>query len=466
MQLQVKQENVAETFSKALVANTPETIRFGWTNPPLPAEASQQERDRWAQQQQEEALGITSYSSVYSFLYIEPQEIRHEILIPLLTLEQSVALKREHKDFLTIPEQDAVRPIIEDFFLTGNPITVNESPVKPFVERCDFYGIDFRDFAQISQRKQVALSNARVGIILVYPLTTTPKNVRLTWDRFHKSLWAVTTVVFAQDSSFRKTLSRVGANNVLEWNAPDKALVDQISPLSSVPAILPPRPTFAVPVFALSVLIASCIALAVMKRAGMSWSRLRVAIALLASITVAAALSGVGRCNIPWGTAPSISNDDARHVAAQVLSNIYQSFRCRGEDDVYDSLAVSTAGDVLQELYLQIQESLRMAEQGGVIARVKQVELVDSQLQPAPHGNASGAHEQSFSCLCRWNVAGTVEHWGHIHERTNQFEAVFLFEPIAESLSSETPASFHWKLIKLNITNSQRLHFETRLRTL
>jgi len=499
MQLQVKQENSAETVSRALVANTPETIHFDWTNPPLPADASQLERDRWTQQQQEEALGITSYSSVYSFLYIEPQEIRHEILIPLMTLEQSVPIAREHKDFLTVSEQDSVQPLIEDFFLTGNPITVNGNNVTPFVERCDFYGIDFRDFAQLSQRKQVAMSNARVGIILVYPLSSAPKHVQLTWDRFHKSLWAVTTVVFAEDQSFRKTLSRVGANNVLEWTAPDDSSMNRLKPLTPIPAILPLQPMIDVPVLSLIVLAIAMVAVTlwnssrngwpgvesdsskprgflrfaqsspghpVKTQRHVRWIKLSAAILAAAMITTASAWSGVGRWQIPWGIAPSISSGEARIVAGQVLSNIYQSFRGRGEDEVYDALAVSTSGDVLQDLYLQIQESLRMAEQGGAVARVRHVELLDSQLQPRTSDDQSRSNAQSFSCLCRWNVSGTVEHWGHIHERTNQFEAIFLIEPIAESLTGGMPTIFHWKLTRLDITNSQRLHSQTRLRTL
>ena len=26
---------------------------------------------------------------------------------------------------------------------------------------------------------------------------------------------------------------------------------------------------------------------------------------------------------------------------------------------------------------------------------------------------------------CKWNLVGNVEHWGHIHERTNTYDANF-----------------------------------------
>ena len=43
---------------------------------------------------------------MYSFLYIEDFQVRHEILIPLLTLEQSVLLARDEDEFLDLAEQE------------------------------------------------------------------------------------------------------------------------------------------------------------------------------------------------------------------------------------------------------------------------------------------------------------------------------------------------------------------------
>jgi hypothetical protein len=148
MQLRVRQKNAGDTISKVLARYSPQTIRFDRTSLRLWMDDSDQQRVRWVKQLQEQTLGITSCSSAYSFLYIENREVRHEILISLLTLGQSLPLKREQKDLLTVLEQDAIRPLIDKFFMSGNPIEVDGVRLAPTVERFDCYGVNFHDFAQ------------------------------------------------------------------------------------------------------------------------------------------------------------------------------------------------------------------------------------------------------------------------------------------------------------------------------
>ena len=115
-------------------------------------------------------------------------------------------------------------------------------------------------------------------------------------------------------------------------------------------------------------------------------------------------------------------------------------------------LALSTSGDFLQDVYLQVRRGLVMAEQGGGVATVKEVSIVRGERESLS-GDVS-SDRQAFAYRCRWNVAGTVEHWGHIHQRTNQYEAMFRVEDIDGT----------WKVTDLELIDEQRLQFETRLR--
>lgn len=462
MQLLVRSDHADEIINQALVPHSPTTVRFDWTSPPLSPDASAQERERWTKQQQDQTLGITSYSSVYSFLYIENDEIRHEILIPLLTLEPSLPLPREQRHLLTVPEQDAVRPEIEQFFATGNPLEVDGAQRVPSVERCDFYGVDFRDFAQRTKRKSVAMSSARVGIILTYPLAAPPRQLRLTWDRFHQSLWAVSMVVLSGDAAFRRTLSRVGKNNVFEWTGSSVSVMPVADRPQPVVAELPLPPMIRVPVAAVVLL---AVALVVALRAARSrFQGSAVAVTLLLSMAAATWTGDSGWVRIRRGLPPEISDDEARRVITQLLENVYGAFRFRGEHDVYEALAVSTSGELLQDLYLQIREGLVMAEQGGAVARVRRVDVIDAERRSPQKKSGAPSSVHAFGCRCRWNISGTVEHWGHIHERTNQFEAEFLAEPVSAALHDGRSSNCHWKLTQVNVLNSERVHFETRLR--
>ena len=96
---------------------------------------------------------------------------------------------------------------------------------------------------------------------------------------------------------------------------------------------------------------------------------------------------------------------------------------------------------------MQIKRSLLMAEQGGAVSRVSNIEVVEGEL-------LRGAAKK-IDYRCRWNVTGTVEHWGHIHTRVNQYEARFAI--------NATPRG--WKITGYEVSDQKRLKSETGLRT-
>ena len=438
MQLQIEQEAAGAPITTTLLPHAPYSVRLDWTRPPLSQEASAEQRKRWQEQQEGDTLGIVSYSSVYSFLYIEPREIRHEILVPLLTLEQSILLARDEDAFLDLAEQDAARAQIGAYFRTGNPILVDGEPREAAVQRCDFFGLDFKDFAQNAKPESVPLSSARVGLILSYPLTASPDTLQLTWDRFNQSLWAVTMVVFAGDDVSRTTLTRIAKKNVFHWESPGPATMPELSPVAVERSHTSPR---RLPFLSISLIGASIVL----------WLGLRrlasvVRYGATAALMLAALLTWVCMPQEDDGLPHNLVSD----VFQRVHSNMYAAFKFHGEDSAYDALGVSIHGDLLQTVYLQIQRGLRMQEQGGAVSRLADATIISGQrLESSPEGGG-------FVYRCRWNVSGTVEHWGHIHERTNQYEGLFTLEPIEGA----------WRVTAIELLGEERLQFHTRLRKL
>jgi len=110
--------------------------------------------------------------------------------------------------------------------------------------------------------------------------------------------------------------------------------------------------------------------------------------------------------------------DDASRaaLAETLLRNIYRGFDYRNESDIYDALAQSVAGDLLTDLYLKIKHGLIVQEQGGAVARVQEVKVTRSE-------PVAGKAENGFMERVTWQVAGTIEHWGHVHTRVNEYAA-------------------------------------------
>jgi hypothetical protein len=135
---------------------------------------------------------------------------------------------------------------------------------------------------------------------------------------------------------------------------------------------------------------------------------------------------------------------------------VYRAFESHGENELYDALSLSIHGDLLRDVYLQIRRGLEMQEQGGAMSRVREVTILAGENGPLPIRPGENHDERGFAYRCRWNVAGAVEHWGHVHERTNQYEADFAVEPVDGV----------WKITQMQIVEQERVQFATRLRGL
>lgn len=121
------------------------------------------------------------------------------------------------------------------------------------------------------------------------------------------------------------------------------------------------------------------------------------------------------------GSASALEAEEANEVFTPLHTNLYRAFDYTRREDVYDALARSVHGDLLDELYDQVYASLIQAEEGGAVSEVMEVRhLGDSRFEEAEFDAGPG-----FRMDSRWQVDGAVFHFGHSHWRTNEYEARF-----------------------------------------
>jgi hypothetical protein len=122
--------------------------------------------------------------------------------------------------------------------------------------------------------------------------------------------------------------------------------------------------------------------------------------------------------------APTLGQAEATELMQSLLKNVYRAFDFRREEDVYDKLAVSVSGDLLSDVYLQNRKSFAVQRAGGAQAKVKKVEIIEVAMQPHPD------RPLALTFKSTWTALGTVGHWGHMHMRKNQYEAILTVEPV------------------------------------
>ena len=104
-----------------------EHVAFDWSQTPGPATSAAGERSAPAKPA---ALDATE-----AFVYIQNDEVRVEILMPLPTLETWQAVPRNNKDVLEIAEQTAARAALEALFTTHNELKIDGVAVRPKLDR-------------------------------------------------------------------------------------------------------------------------------------------------------------------------------------------------------------------------------------------------------------------------------------------------------------------------------------------
>ena len=121
-----------------------------------------------------------------------------------------------------------------------------------------------------------------------------------------------------------------------------------------------------------------------------------------------------------------------------------RAFDLREEDRIYDTLERSVSGDLLADVYLETRRSLELENQGGARAKVKDVEMF--QVQPGALRREDDG-DLTFDVRGSWIVTGSVGHWGHIHQRRNQYAARLTIRSV----------DGNWKITALELLEELRI---------
>lgn len=136
---------------------------------------------------------------------------------------------------------------------------------------------------------------------------------------------------------------------------------------------------------------------------------------------------------------------EAKEIFEALHSNVYRAFDYDTEDDIYDTLAQSVAGELLADIYNDVYEGLIMRDQGGAVCKIEKVEILRSERLEAATEDARKRSE--FRISCQWRVLGLVEHWGHAHRRVNEYSAVYTLTPSGET----------WKISGVEMSDHKRI---------
>ena len=363
------------------------------------------------------------YAPMAGFIYVEPYEVRKEIIVRPKDIQRYVDLGLEGRDTIPVEMQPELRQKIIDFLSQHHPMTIDGAPAEPAMVRADFLERTLRTSRVIDPPEELNVNAAIMGVKFIYPHEDFADSATMVWDLFDER--TQTVPVSAVDPTGPLPQFLDPEYNVLEWqNFIRIPVMPELADVSAPPSTLSYWLQYGRWVLA-------ALALLLILRFARA---LTVANGGVAAVAIALAALG-------WWQGGKARLDDVatQAVVEGLLTNVYRAFDFRAESDIYDVLARSVDGDLLREVYLEMRRGLVLANQGGASARVKSVELTELDATPA--------EDQGISARTTWQIRAAVGHWGHIHERRNEYQANLELRPMDGA----------WKLVKVEILDELRL---------
>jgi hypothetical protein len=159
----------------------------------------------------------------------------------------------------------------------------------------------------------------------------------------------------------------------------------------------------------------------------------------------AAALAAGSLCGNTIGRAlparnTGLSEPDAKRIIRGLMLNTYRAFVLNEDEAVYDALARSVDGDVLNRVFLENRTRLSFNDPESAASVVDRLDIKSIE-------NMEKHRDGSYTLLTNWDVYGSVFHWEHVHFRCNAFKARL----------SIVPAGMYWKISALEILEEERV---------
>lgn len=384
-------------------------------------------------------------SALMSYLYVEPYEVRHEILTRVKDLEQWIDLGLRGDEYIEPDELAPLRQRIGEFLLHKNAVRIDGKAIKPILDRTNYVKVALTGIQLIENPERLEISTTIVGVIITYITDGLPQEVTVDWELFTDQIQRVAATAIDPAGPFISYVEP--RDNVHTWT---NFLKNYQLPTVEAVAVAGSLGRVNVPVGSLAFL-------AILLPVGWQIRRRRkqgrsVTVPIVATVALlGASLAAYPYAQVsvakPTAIAGNLEGEPAQILLHTLLKNVYRAFDFREEEDVYDKLALSVSGDLLANVYLQNRKSFAVQKAGGAQAKIKQVEILDVAAEKIAD------RPLTFAFKSKWTAMGTVGHWGHVHTRKNLYDAIVTVKAVEGS----------WKITELELLEEKRVDPYTQI---
>ncbi len=374
-------------------------------------------------------------SALMSFLYVEPREVRHEMLIRVCDLQEWTDLGLSGGAKINAADQTQIKERARTFFATRNLLEVDGTPAMPVSTRAEFLNISLTGLQVVEDDKPLDLSTAIIGIILSYPVKHLPQHVTVQWDLFSERVEQIPATAIDPVGPF---LSFIEASDpTFEWrNFLRKYREPKVSPV-----VLDDGRSIGVPMLSVLLLVfalgAATLAVRPVLLSRPVWTAASGASAVAAVLLLRVTVVDVAN---PFAGPPD--EVASVRILSEVLANVNNAYLEKDPAALRQALEIFVAAEGLTEVEEELGRALAIKVAGGGIARVDAVENVVLKDITTLEG------QSGFRSLAEWTGKASAGHWGHAHRRTIRFRA------LVELVDDDGT----WKLAGITVVDAKQLN--------
>jgi hypothetical protein len=358
-------------------------------------------------------------SALMTFLYVEPYEVRHEILTRVKDLEEWMDLGLRGDEFIELDELGPLRQRIGDFMFARNPVLIDGEAVEPILDRMNYVTVGVTGIRIIEAPERLEISTAIVGVILTFITDGIPQEVTVDWELFTDQVQRVPATSTDPAGPLPTFISP--DDNVHTWT---NYLKNYTLPTVEAVAVAGSVGEIEIPVASAGgglLLALMLLVVAARRKHGTSFRVPAIAAGVLFAASAAAWPFARITVDRPAAIAGTLETEQSVALVETLLKNVYRAFDFRDEDD---KLALTVSGDLLADIYLQSRQSLAVQQAGGAQAKVQELEIREATAKQ------NDEDRLGYDIRTQWTALGTVGHWGHTHIRQNLYDAILTIQAI------------------------------------
>jgi hypothetical protein len=127
---------------------------------------------------------VRRHASPRSYVYIEPYEVRHEVLMRLQDFKPWLDLGLKDPRYVEDSERDALKHKLGAFLLGHNPLLIDGAAVTPLLDRVEFLCFSRAGLAPIAEPGRLEANTVLVGVMLSYLTEAPAHSLSVEWDLF------------------------------------------------------------------------------------------------------------------------------------------------------------------------------------------------------------------------------------------------------------------------------------------